>query len=99
MLAATTSPVAELTGTALFGTGFGVVQTATLTLMYGRVPRPSHGTGSALWNLADDGGMGIGAAGFSLLKPHTGYAWGCTLTALLIPTAPGPATRDRPSAP
>ncbi|MEV5801679.1 MFS transporter [Streptomyces collinus] len=99
MLAATASPVAVLTGTALFGTGFGVVQNATLTLMYGRVSPASYGTVSALWNLAYDGGMGIGAAGFSLLTAHTGYAWGFAVTALLMLTALGPATRDRRSAP
>lgn len=99
MLVATASPVAVLTGAALFGTGFGVAQNATLTLMYGRVSRPSYGTVSALWNLAYDGGMGIGAAGFSLLTAHTGYAWGFALTALLMLTALGPATRDRRSTP
>ncbi|MEU7428587.1 MFS transporter [Streptomyces sp. NPDC040750] len=98
MLAATASPVAVLTGTAVFGTGFGVVQNATLTLMYSRVSPPSYGTVSALWNLAYDGGMGIGAAGFGLLTAHTGYAWGFALTALLMTTALGPALRDRRSA-
>ncbi|MFF8731924.1 MFS transporter [Streptomyces sp. NPDC015171] len=98
MLAATASPVAVLTGAAVFGTGFGVVQNATLTLMYSRVSRPSYGTVSALWNLAYDGGMGVGAAGFGLLTTHTGYAWGFALTALMMTAALGPALRDRRAA-
>ncbi|MET8772781.1 MFS transporter [Streptomyces sp. NPDC004658] len=94
-LAATSSPVAVLVGAAVFGTGFGVAQNATLTLMYGRVSAASYGTVSALWNLAYDGGMGVGAAGFGLLAAHTGYAWGFALTGLLMLGALGPAVRDR----
>ncbi|WP_346173665.1 MFS transporter [Streptomyces cuspidosporus] len=96
-LAATAGPVAVLMGAAVFGTGFGIVQNATLTLMYSRVSRPSYGTVSALWNLAYDGGMGVGAAGFGLLAAHTGYAWGFALTGVLMMGALAPAVRDRRS--
>ncbi|QTE01080.1 MFS transporter [Streptomyces cyanogenus] len=94
-LAATSSPVAVLVGAAVFGTGFGVTQNATLTLMYSRVSAGSYGTVSALWNLAYDGGMGVGAAGFGLLTAHTGYVWGFALTGILMLGALGPAVRDR----
>lgn len=74
--------------------GFGVTQNATLTLMYAKVSRPSYGTVTALWNLAYDGGMGVGAAGFGLLAAHTGYAWAFALTAaaMLLPVVS--AVRD-----
>jgi MFS family permease len=94
-LAATSSPVAVLAGAAVFGTGFGIAQNATLALMYSRVSRPSYGTVTALWNLAYDGGMGVGAAGFGLLTARTGYAPGFVLTAVLMLAALGPALRDR----
>ncbi|WP_330337651.1 MFS transporter [Streptomyces sp. NBC_00557] len=94
-LAATSSPVAVLAGAAVFGTGFGIAQNATLALMYSRVTRPSYGTVTALWNLAYDGGMGVGAAGFGLLAACTGYSRGFVLTAVLMLAALGPAVRDR----
>lgn len=94
-IAPTTHPVAVIAGTALFGAGFGITQNATLTLMYARVSAASYGTVSALWNLAYDGGMGLGAAGFGLTAGLTGYPWAFTLTALLMLTATAPALRDR----
>ncbi|MEU6509486.1 MFS transporter [Streptomyces sp. NPDC046942] len=95
VMAAVSSPVAVLVGAVVFGTGFGTAQNATLALMYSRVSRASYGTVSALWNLAYDGGMGVGAAGFGLVAGHTGYAWAFLLTALLMLGALAPAVRDR----
>ncbi|MFF4256013.1 MFS transporter [Streptomyces sp. NPDC001663] len=93
--AATGSPVAVVAGTALFGAGFGIAQNATLTLMYARVSASSYGTVSALWNLAYDGGMGVGAAGFGVLAGLTGYPWAFAVTAALMLGALVPALRDR----
>ncbi|MEU6145742.1 MFS transporter [Streptomyces sp. NPDC047081] len=95
LTAATGSPLAVLAGTALFGTGFGIAQNATLTLMYARVSASSYGTVSALWNLAYDGGMGVGAAGFGVLAGLTGYPWAFAMTALLMLGALAPVVRDR----
>jgi hypothetical protein len=39
---------------------------------------------SALWNLAYDGGMGLGGAGFGLVAAMTGYPWAFALTGMLI---------------
>ncbi|WP_316775217.1 MFS transporter [Streptomyces sasae] len=93
--AATGVPAAVIGGTALFGAGFGIAQNATLALMYARVPAPSYGTVSALWNLAYDGGMGVGAAGFGVLAGLTGYPWAFAATAVLMLGALVPALRDR----
>ncbi|MFJ9708047.1 MFS transporter [Streptomyces sp. NPDC101234] len=93
--AATGVPAAVIGGTALFGAGFGVAQNATLALMYARVPASSYGTVSALWNLAYDGGMGVGAAGFGVLAGLTGYPWAFAATAGLMLGALVPALRDR----
>ncbi|MFF4350748.1 MFS transporter [Streptomyces sp. NPDC001530] len=93
--ALTGSPVAVLAGVAVFGIGFGIAQNATLTLMYARVPASGYGTVSALWNLAYDGGMGVGAVGFGALAGRTGYAPAFAITAVLMLVAVIPALRDR----
>ncbi|MEV6158903.1 MFS transporter [Nonomuraea sp. NPDC052129] len=74
-------PVAVVAGMALFGIGFGVLQNATLALMLERGPA---GPVSALWNLAYDAGMGVGAMGFGLFIGHTGYPVGFAVTAALV---------------
>ncbi|MEV6485304.1 MFS transporter [Streptomyces sp. NPDC051576] len=99
VIALSGDPVAVITGTALFGAGFGITQNATLALMYTRVSAASYGTVSALWNLAYDGGMGLGAAGFGITAGLTGYPWAFALTALLMLGAVAPALRDRVTAP
>ncbi|MGW3101711.1 MFS transporter [Streptomyces sp. NPDC001100] len=95
VVAPTADPVAVIAGTALFGAGFGITQNATLALMYSRVSAASYGTVSALWNLAYDAGMGVGAAGFGITAGLTGYPWAFALTALLMLAAVAPAVRDR----
>lgn len=92
--AVTGSPVAVLVGVAVFGTGFGIAQNATLTLMYARVPATGYGTVTALWNIAYDGGMGVGAAGFGVLAGVTGYPSALAVTAVLMLVALIPASRD-----
>lgn len=92
--AVTGSPVAVLVGVAVFGTGFGIAQNATLTLMYARVPATGYGTVTALWNIAYDGGMGVGAAGFGVLAGVTGYPSALAVTAVLMLVALIPAYRD-----
>ncbi|NJP90447.1 MFS transporter [Nonomuraea sp. FMUSA5-5] len=75
------SPVVVVAGMALFGAGFGVLQNATLALMF---ERGGAARVSALWNLAYDAGMGVGAMGFGLVLGHTGYAAGFGLVALIV---------------
>ncbi|WP_189305894.1 MFS transporter [Streptomyces cinerochromogenes] len=96
LTAAASAPVAVVAGAAVFGTGFGVTQNATLALLYGRVSRPAYGTVTALWNLAYDAGMGVGAAAFGVLAGRTGYPWAFVVTAALMLGALAPAVRDRP---
>jgi len=84
-LSLTTVPAAVIAGAAVFGLGFGVTQNVTQTLMYDRVPESAYGAASALWNLAYDGGMGLGAAGFGVLALHSGYPAAFALTAAVLP--------------
>ena len=86
-LSLTAVPVAVIAGAAVFGAGFGVTQNASLTLMYDRVPESGYGAVGALWNLAYDGGMGLGAAGFGILAARTGYPAAFALTAAVLPVA------------
>ncbi|MGA4879261.1 MFS transporter [Streptomyces lydicamycinicus] len=95
LTAMTHRPVAVMAGAALFGIGFGVIQNATLTLMYTRVSAAGYGTVSALWNVAYDAGMGVGALGFGVLADGVGYPVAFALTAALMLTAVAPARRDR----
>ena len=89
------SPYAVVAGAAVFGAGFGAAQNVSLALMFERAPRPAFGRVSALWNLAYDGGMGIGAVGFGLVAGPAGYPVGFALTAALVLAALGPAWREQ----
>ena len=72
-----------------------VTRALLLSLMYARVPESGYGTVSALWNLAYDAGMGLGAAGFGAVAAQTGYPASFTLTGVLMLAALVPALRDR----
>ena len=73
-----------LVGAALFGTGFGLLQNASLILTMKRVSKNEHATGSTLWNVAFDAGTGLGAFLFGFIIPLTGFFWAFTLSAGLV---------------
>lgn len=95
------TPVLVLAGAALFGVGFGVMQNATLSVMYNRVSEASYGAVSAIWNLAYDGGMGAGVAGFGFVAGRTGYplAFCVTAAAILAGLVVWSTDRRRPVSP
>jgi MFS family permease len=95
LLAATGVPAAVLAGCVLFGAGFGVAQNTTLSLMYTRVPASGYAAVSAVWNIAYDAGMGLGAAAFGLLAGGTGYPAAFAITSAAMLAALAPALRDR----
>jgi len=82
-----------LLGSALFGLGFGAAQNLTLTMMYNRVPKARYGQVSALWNLAYDGGWGMGAIVFGLMVSGVGFAGGFAITAAVVAVAVVPAVK------
>jgi predicted MFS family arabinose efflux permease len=102
-LVAIASPAAAVAGMLLFGAGFGVAQNATISLMFERVPPSGYGTVSALWNMAYDAGLGVGAAAFGVIAVQTGYPWAFALTAAFVLAALLPARfdlwRNRPHRP
>jgi predicted MFS family arabinose efflux permease len=94
-LAATSSPALVIGGAAVFGAGFGVLQNATLALMYTRTARSGYDAVSAIWNAAYDAGMGAGAIGMGLVVGRLGYPATFLLTAVLVLPALIPARRER----
>ena len=83
-----------LGGMALLGCGFGVAQNASLAAMYARAKPGGYGAVSAIWNLAYDGGMGLGAAVFGLVAAQIGYAGAFGAVAMVMICAIGPAWRQ-----
>jgi predicted MFS family arabinose efflux permease len=98
LLAATGSPPAVIGGAFVFGIGFGVLQNATLALMYARALPGSEGAVSAIWNAAYDLGMAAGALGAGLLVTSIGYPATFALAAVLIMPALHLVRRDRAKA-
>jgi predicted MFS family arabinose efflux permease len=88
-------PGPALAGALLLGIGFGVAQNASLTLMFDRVSASGYDMVSAVWNLAYDAGMGLGAAGFGVLAVRAGYAGAFGVVAGLMLVALAPVWRDR----
>jgi predicted MFS family arabinose efflux permease len=84
MICLPTGGPALLVGAALFGTGFGLLQNATLILTMKRVSDSEHAMGSTLWNIAFDAGTGLGAFLFGFIIPLTGFFWAFVLSAGLV---------------
>jgi predicted MFS family arabinose efflux permease len=76
-----------LAGAALFGTGFGLLQNATLILTMERVSKSEYGLGSTLWNAAFDAGTGVGAFSFGFVISAVGFAWSFALCSALLASA------------
>jgi predicted MFS family arabinose efflux permease len=71
-------------GALAFGAGFGILQNATLTLMYARTPEGQYGVVSAIWNAAYDGGMAVGALALGVVGTATGLAPAFVALAVLM---------------
>jgi MFS family permease len=78
------SEAAVLVGAIVFGAGFGAVQNASLATMYDQVDRSSYGSVTAVWSIAYDSGLGLGAAGFGLLVSLAGYGPGFAIMAVVM---------------
>jgi MFS family permease len=93
-MAVTQTPILVLLGAMAFGTGFGVLQNASLSLMYARTDAASYSTVSAIWNAAYDMGMAVGAIGVGLLIGSTGYSVAFLVTAAVMVPALVMAVRE-----
>jgi MFS family permease len=81
------SAAAVLVGAVLLGTGFGAVQNASLAPMYDQVDTSSYGSVTAVWSVAYDSGLGVGAVGFGLLASVAGHTAGFAVIAVLMVVA------------
>ena len=57
-----------------YGAGFGAVQNEALTLMFYRLPRHKTSQASAIWNIAFDGGTGLGSTLYGMLVVTMAFA-------------------------
>jgi predicted MFS family arabinose efflux permease len=73
-----------LVSAALFGAGFGILQNATLTLMYARTTTGEYGVVSAIWNAAYDGGMAVGALAVGFAGTLAGLGPAFLILAVLV---------------
>lgn len=94
-IAFTGTPSLVIGGALVFGAGFGVLQNATLALMYARVPAGGEGPVSAIWNAAYDLGMAAGALCAGLVVTSIGYPGTFLLAAVVILPALALVRRDR----
>jgi MFS family permease len=79
-------------GMALFGAGFGVIESATFALLIEQLPEAKA---SARWNFAYDAGYGAGPAVFGPVCAGTGYPAAFALTGALILAVIPVARRER----
>ena len=62
-----------LVGALVFGSGFGAIQNETLLLLFGSLPRTRLSDGSAIWNMAFDGGTGVGSLILGVVAVRMAY--------------------------
>jgi predicted MFS family arabinose efflux permease len=98
-MAVTASAAVVVAGAATLGVGFGVLQNATLSLMYARVPASGFGTVSALWNAAYDLGMGAGAIAVGVVAAGLGFTPAFLLAAASMLPALAMARREATTRP
>lgn len=78
-------------GGVLFGIGYGVTQNDSLVVMFHRVPPHRFGFASAVWNIAVDGGYGLGAVLIGAVVSGPGFVTAFGLTSGLVLLALAPA--------
>jgi predicted MFS family arabinose efflux permease len=94
-LVVTDSTALMLLGMAMCGAGLGVASTATLALMFERVPRSGYDMASALQSIAYDAGLGLGASAFGVFAAQIGYPFAFASIAALMLAAVTPMRAAR----
>lgn len=80
----TDSPTAIIIGMGLFGVGLGAMQNLSFTIMLENTAKGDYSRVSVLWNIAFDGGMGIGPIAFGYLAVLSGYPWAFACLAIVM---------------
>jgi predicted MFS family arabinose efflux permease len=94
-LAFIASPFAVGAGAVLLGMGFGVAQNSSLALMFERASASGYDMVSAVWNLAYDAGLGVGAVGFGVVAVRAGYPGAFAIAAGVMLVALVPVWLER----
>ncbi|WP_280368812.1 MFS transporter [Nocardia wallacei] len=71
--AAPSAPVLSIVGATLLGAGFGACQNDSFVLTLCRLGEGRSGAASTIWNIAYDGGLGLGAVVFGWSLGGLGY--------------------------
>jgi predicted MFS family arabinose efflux permease len=71
-------------GAAAVGFGFGMVQNDSLTVLFAAFGSTGYGAASAVWNIAYDGGTGVGALGLGAVAEPFGYSAAFGVAAVLL---------------
>jgi len=88
--------VVAMTAGLLYGVGFGALQNDTLVLMFREAGPQGHGTASAAWNIAYDGGTGAGSLGVGVVAQGVGLSGALGASALpLVAVLPHAVRRAR----
>jgi predicted MFS family arabinose efflux permease len=73
-----------LVGAALTGIAFGIAQNVSLVWMFDRAEPAQYDSVSAIWSIAYDGGLGLGAAAFGFVLTTLGRQSAFMLTGLSL---------------
>ncbi|HIW91094.1 MAG TPA: MFS transporter [Candidatus Corynebacterium avicola] len=80
---------------ALFGLGFGAVQSETLLMMFARMPKERVSEASAVWNMSFDTGTGAGSSVLGASASSAGYGGAFLVGAGLVSVGTATLAGDR----
>ena len=80
-------PAWVLIGASVFGAGYGATQNLTLLAAFARAGEAGTTTASAMWNIAFDSGIAIGALAIGFLAAGIGLDWTYVVVAGLLAAA------------
>lgn len=80
---------------AVFGLGFGAIQSETLLMMFSRMPKDRVSDASAMWNIGFDTGTGSGSAALGVAATTSGYGGAFLVGAGLVGLGTAAVGADR----
>lgn len=80
---------------AVFGLGFGAIQSETLLMMFSRMPKERVSEASAMWNIGFDSGTGTGSSVLGVAASTSGYGGAFVVGAGLVGLGTATLAGDR----
>ncbi|MEJ6548639.1 MFS transporter [Corynebacterium sp. USCH3] len=87
--------VGALGAAAVFGLGFGAIQSETLLMMFSRMPKERVSEASAMWNIGFDSGTGAGSSVLGVAATTSGYGGAFLVGAGLVGLGTATLAGDR----